>query len=606
MKQNDKKEFKFLPYFAKYKFPIGVYIFIMVLQVIIDLVFAIFVAGIIETVTLGQYYLAIKKFIILFGLNFFANIISYTQDFIGYRVSKNVINNMRVDIVTQAFRISDKSYADHQTANFTQRIATDPATIYNKLFSFVWNVRTIVSSAVILIYIAFVSPEVGFISIAGMALVVVFERIRKRIWKKNVKICNKKGEKTSSLLNEIIISQKDIKSLNMEEKLRNKVVDLAFDSANYEVKTNTVNRTFRFVTNIIVNLLCCVMMVISVKLMSKGFMALTGFMIVYNNRYQIRNLAMVLSDVFGFMADIEVSVSRINELFEDDEYEIEKFGTKNLRDVQGKIVFDNVQFSYVEYKQKSGEEISAEKKYNKKHKIKDRVKTRIVSGKNKVFDKLSFEIEPNTSVAFVGKSGVGKTTILNLISKMYDTDKGKVLIDGMDIKRLNKESIRNAISLVSQSPYIFDMSIKENMLLAKPSATDMEIDKAIKDSALDDFIENLPNGLETIVGERGIKLSGGQRQRLAIARAMLKKSPIILFDESTSSLDNIAQAKIKKSIDSIKGKSTVVIVAHRLSTIKNVDKIFFLNNGEIVDSGSFNELFKRNKDFKTMFLAENL
>ena len=198
------------------------------------------------------------------------------------------------------------------------------------------------------------------------------------------------------------------------------------------------------------------------------------------------------------------------------------------------------------------------------------------------------------------------STILNLISKMYEVDSGKVLIDGVDIKQLNKETIRTSISLVNQFPYIFDMTIKENLMLAKEDATDEEINIAIKESALEDFIAELPEGIDTKVGESGIKLSGGQKQRLAIARAMLRKSSIILFDESTSSLDNISQNQIKKSIDNIKGKSTVVIVAHRLSTIKNVDKIFFLENGVIVDAGTFDELFKRNKKFKTIFLAENI
>jgi len=189
---------------------------------------------------------------------------------------------------------------------------------------------------------------------------------------------------------------------------------------------------------------------------------------------------------------------------------------------------------------------------------------------------------------------------------MYNVDNGKILIDGVDIQKLNKETIRNSISLVNQFPYIFDMTIKENLLLAKPSATDEELEKALNDAALLDFINDLPQKINTIVGESGIKLSGGQKQRLAIARALLKNSSIILFDESTSSLDNLAQNQVKQSIENIKGKSTVVIVAHRLSTIKNVDKIFFLENGKIVDSGTFNELYKRNKNFKTIFLAENL
>lgn len=150
------------------------------------------------------------------------------------------------------------------------------------------------------------------------------------------------------------------------------------------------------------------------------------------------------------------------------------------------------------------------------------------------------------------------------------------------------------------------MTIRENLLLAKPDATEEELNQVVKDSALDEFIAGLTNGLDTRVGESGMKLSGGQKQRLAIARALLKKSNVIILDESTSSLDNIAQNTIKESIDRIKGKSTIIIVAHRLSTIKNVDKIFFMDNGKIVDAGNFEQLIKTNNAFKTMYNAENI
>ena len=189
---------------------------------------------------------------------------------------------------------------------------------------------------------------------------------------------------------------------------------------------------------------------------------------------------------------------------------------------------------------------------------------------------------------------------------MYEADEGQVLIDGVDIKLLSKETLRDTISLVNQFPYIFDMTIKENLLLAKGDATDEEIHEAIKKASLDEFVDSLPKGIDTRVGESGIKLSGGQKQRLAIARAMLRLSNIIIFDESTSSLDNFAQEEVKKSIDGLKGKSTIVIVAHRLSTIRDVDKIYFLDGGKIIDSGTFEELFERNNTFKTMFLTENI
>ena len=189
---------------------------------------------------------------------------------------------------------------------------------------------------------------------------------------------------------------------------------------------------------------------------------------------------------------------------------------------------------------------------------------------------------------------------------MFEVDSGEVLIDGVNINELDKETLRSAISLVNQFPYIFDMTIKDNLLLAKKDATNKEIADAIEKASLTDFISSLKKGIDTKVGESGIKLSGGQKQRLAIARALLRNSPIIIFDESTSSLDNFAQENIKQTIDSLKGKSTIVIVAHRLSTIRNVDKIYFLDNGKIEDVGTFDELFENNVKFKNMFYADNL
>ena len=219
---------------------------------------------------------------------------------------------------------------------------------------------------------------------------------------------------------------------------------------------------------------------------------------------------------------------------------------------------------------------------------------------------LNFTIKPNTTVAFVGKSGSGKTTILNLISKLTDCKDGEVLLDNKNVKFLSKDYLRENISMVNQFPYIFDNSIRNNLLMVKKDATEEELIKACKDASIWDFISSLPKGLDTNVGESGIKLSGGQKQRLAIARSLLRKTKVILFDESTSSLDNFAQAEIKKSIDALSKNSTVIIVAHRLSTIKNADKIYFLEKGNIKGEGTFEELFANNQDFKNMFMVENI
>lgn len=605
-KEKSNKNFNYWKYFKQHKLGISFYLIILLIDVAIQTFYSIYGALIVVDVANGAYLVAANKFVTILIVIIFSLLFQYLRNVIYYNVSNNIINAMRVDIAFQSFKISDRAYADHQMANFTQRISSDPSTIFGSLSNLVSVIQHIITSLIITIYISILNYKVGIIVVLLATALIIIERIRKRLRKKNEKELHKRKEKATSLLNEVVRSQKDIKSLNLEQKLKENIAQTADSHAEQVIKTNKTNLKLQILRALVVNVLITILVVLALIDLNLGLLTLASYMIIHNNRGQATSFSSYLSQVVDYFAEIELASIRINELFEDDEYELEKFGTKTLKDVNGEIEFKNVSFGYIEYREKSEEEIKQELKQNKKNKIKTKVKTREITGKNQIFNNLSFKIEPNTTVAFVGKSGTGKSTILNLISKMYEADKGKVLIDGVDIKKLSKESLRSSISLVNQFPYIFDMTIKENLLLAKPDATDKEIDDAIHQSALDEFIKTLPNGLNTKVGESGIKLSGGQRQRVAIARAMLKKSPIIIFDESTSSLDNIAQAQIKKSIDNIKGKSTVVIVAHRLSTIKNVDKIFFLEDGEIVDSGTFKELYKRNKSFKHIFLAEDV
>lgn len=246
------------------------------------------------------------------------------------------------------------------------------------------------------------------------------------------------------------------------------------------------------------------------------------------------------------------------------------------------------------------------KEFYKQHELLKQRLAEKSKDKKMVINNMSFTIPANKTVAFVGRSGSGKSTILSLIPKLYECDKGQVMIDGVDVKELSKESLRKNISLVNQFPYIFNASIKENLLMANPTATDEMLKDALQKASLLDFVNELPKGVETVVGENGIKLSGGQKQRLAIARALLKESKIIIFDESTSSLDNFAQEDVRRSIESLQGGKTIVIVAHRLSTIRNADVIFFLDKGKIVAKGTFQQLYETNELFKNMFIAENL
>ena len=221
-----------------------------------------------------------------------------------------------------------------------------------------------------------------------------------------------------------------------------------------------------------------------------------------------------------------------------------------------------------------------------------------------IFPTVDMSFKVNETVAFVGKSGAGKSTIFSLLCKLYDNYRGKILIDNIDIKELDRDSLRSNISVISQNPYVFNMSIKDNLRITKKGLTDEEMKKACKLACLDTFIDSLPDKYDTVVGEGGVMLSGGQKQRLAIARALIQKTEIILFDEATSALDNETQKQIQEAIDNLKNEYTIMIIAHRFSTILNCDKIFFVENGKVIDSGTHKQLFKKCIQYKKLYESE--
>ena len=219
----------------------------------------------------------------------------------------------------------------------------------------------------------------------------------------------------------------------------------------------------------------------------------------------------------------------------------------------------------------------------------------------KAIKNVSFKIEGNTMVAFVGHSGAGKSTIINLLPRFYDPQEGSIEIDGQNIKDISLGSLRKNLSMVSQDVILFDDTIKNNISYANEKASFEDIKKACKFAAADEFIENLPDGYNTLIGENGIRLSGGQKQRISIARAVLKESPIILLDEATSSLDAESEEIVQNAIKNLTKNKTTLVIAHRLSTIHNADKIFVLKNGNILESGNHEFLINNCKEYISLY-----
>ena len=268
-----------------------------------------------------------------------------------------------------------------------------------------------------------------------------------------------------------------------------------------------------------------------------------------------------------------VSLRRINEITDNTLYNDDEFGLVNIKSPVGKITFDNVTFNY------PNEEITL---------------------KN-----LSVVFETGKKIAIVGRSGQGKSTLFNLITRIFDTEDGNIYLDDVNIKDLTEESLRRNISVIRQEPFLFNRTIKDNFKVVKPNITLKEIKKYCKMAYLDDYIESLPNKYNTKLGEGGVNLSGGQKQRLSIARALAKESKVILFDEATSALDNESQSYIKKVIDDLVKNHTIIIVAHRLSTIVDADVIYVVDKGRISDSGTHKELLDKSKVYKTLYENED-
>ena len=567
-----KTNLKFLStYFKSSKSLVIINIILNILLIITSVILPIISAKIIAELTNSNLKKVLYIAIILVLIRAFSTIINYFRYSSNYKIYNNILSNLRKDTLKRIHLLTNQTLDNNSVGLFVKRVKNDSETISLTYWRISNDIKSIISTIGIFIAIFIINEAVCFFALIYLLLIIILDNYNQSKTRKLREITNKESEKNTSLITETIHGIRDIKMLNIEnntKKLINKQIKTLLNCSKKETETNNLIGSL---TDVVSNVCDFLLIVLYIYLIKENVLSLVNALVLYNYSVNLSSFHGYTGEIANYINKFNISTNRIKELFDNEKFEVETFGTKHIKKVKGKFEFKDVHFGY-----------------------KDK----------EVLKGVSFTVNPDETVAFVGKTGGGKTTIFNLLCKMYEVDKGEILIDDININELDKDTIRGNITVISQSPYIFNMSIKDNLKLVKPNLTNKEMKEALKTACLYEFVESLPNKYDTILGEGGVTLSGGQKQRLAIARALVQKTEIILFDEATSALDNETQEKITKAINNMKREYTIMIIAHRLSTIINADKIFFLNNGKIECFGSHEYLLKHSKDYKKLYETE--
>ncbi|MCT6815103.1 MULTISPECIES: ABC transporter ATP-binding protein [Lysinibacillus] len=502
--------------------------------------------------------------------------IEYYRQYFAQHVSNKVLFDIRKEIYAHLQRLSLKYYANTRAGDVISRVINDVEQTKNFVMTGLMNVwldlATIVIAVIIMLTMDIKLTLVALLAFPFYALSVkyFFGKLRDLTRKRSQALAG-----VQSYLHERVAGMSIIKSFTLEKHEQK-----LFDEANGEFLEKALDQT---------------------KWNAKSFAVVNTItdvaplLVIAYAGYEVINGTLSVGTMVAFIAYIErlygplrrlvsssttltQSIASMDRMFDlmDEPYEVKnKVDARDLRSATGEVRFDHVSFQY----EKEGVPI---------------------------LNNINFTINPGETVAFVGMSGGGKSTIISLIPRFYDATDGVVTIDGQDVRDVTLHSLRSQIGIVLQDNILFSDSVKENILMGKPDATDEQVIEAAKAANAHDFIMTLPNGYDTKVGERGVKLSGGQKQRVAIARVFLKNPPILILDEATSALDLESEALIQESLEELAHERTTIIIAHRLSTITHADKIFVIDHGQLIESGNHEQLMTKQGTYYDLFQVQHL
>lgn len=500
--------------------------------------------------------------------------LNYAATYLNTWVGTKINQDLKRALYKKLLHLETSYYDQHNSGFVIQRFNTDCdiacSGLLENLKVFVSRFFSSISLICVLIYNSWQLAIIAVL-ILGCALMPLAS-VRRRI-KRVVMGSVVEGAKVVSNYNETYSGNKTIASYNLQNKIYN-----TFDSTLHNLFKLTIKMVQKTAwmtpaLHIIVSIGIGAVIGYGSYLIVNGDITSGNFVSFITALILLYTPIKSIGKNYNAMQVSFLAIERVVEILETEPTIFDKPNAVTLKGVKKSINFNHVYFEY-----KEGVPV-----------LKD----------------INLEVKAGTTVALVGNSGGDKTTIVNLIPRFYDVKSGSITIDKTDIRDISLESLRDNIAVVFQDNFLFAGTIRDNILLGKEDATEEEIATAVKMACLDEFINELENGLDTKIGERGSLLSGGQRQRLAIARAFIKNAPVVILDEATSALDNKAEAVVQRAIDNLMQDRTVFVIAHRLSTVQNADKIVVINDGEIIETGTHEELLQEeNGAYKALYNAQ--
>ena len=579
MKNSSKEEksYKLLFYYLKNdKFRLFLYVILTFFMYIPNVLGAIIIGKGLEALILKQmsgfiFYLSLYEGLYLIAFSF----LQFPRDYLYNYLEIKFIRNVSKDIYEKYQNLPAIAFEEMGVGELINRLYSDPERILELLSRLV----RLTCKVIVAIFVIIIAFKISFIIGMEILLFAFILGIISYHFFPIIKNTQKKiKNETDAFVKEAtenITGIREIKSLGIKNNMLRKVNAKIDNLTNQSLKIRNYESFYYNATSCIYFVLQFLILLTCGYLFIKGYFAYSIFLMIERYIWQIDEVVSNLSE-FGISYNkVKVSLNRIDEVVNNRLFSDEKFGNIELTNPEGIIKFNNVSF-----------------KYRKDEKL--------------TLNKLSLTLNPYRKIAIVGKSGNGKSTLFNLLLRYFDATSGTITIDGVNIEDLTEKSLRNSISIIRQNPFIFNMSIIDNFKIVKPNVTLKEIKDVCHKAYIDEYIESLPHKYKTIIGEGGINLSGGQKQRLAIARTLLLNTKIILFDEATSALDNESQEYIKKTIDNLVKDHTIIIVAHRLSTIIDADEIYVIDKGTLKAYGSHETLLKKSEIYKSLYQNEDL